>query len=658
MFRAAPMIRMSAVLLERDRHTVLKHLGHLGTIQLTPMTSGPETAPLTPRDHAKDLARCNIIQTRIEDLRRSLGISPSPGESEPPEMTLDEAEENLRSMEGQAAPVLELRRQLVERQKELTAICERVSSYRGIDIPLDDLGRFSFLHFVTGNLPVENLESLEKGVDANVALFHGVRQKGRQSVIGITTREGRTALEEVLQQTEFQHEILPRVNEATLDGVCEQREQEKGETIAELEQLDNGLRAMGTDFALSLREVERTVDVECRLLEETRKFPRTDDAIFLSGWVPARDAPALTERIREATGGKCAVETSFPGDAAEDEIPVLLRHSRLLRPFEVLVSTYGLPSYRELEPTLFVALSYVLMFGMMFGDAGHGAVLAACGLFALLAGRSEKVRDAGLLLLFGGSSSMVFGVVYGSYFGIEHFRKYALWHDPLEGDPMQLMYAAIGFGVVMISLGLILNTVNRFRRGDFIGGILDKFGLAGLMFYWGTLVLLTQGTAIRSRGLMSLWFVLFLIVPAVGWAVKEPMEHILRSRNGTENEADGGMAGAVTESLVGTFEAALSYLANTISFVRLAAYAMSHAALLAAAFVLAEQVRGFSLGGGLWSIVVIILGNLVAIVLEGIIASVQALRLEYYEFFGKFFSGSGRPFEPFRLTARGRTPVS
>jgi hypothetical protein len=79
MFRAAPMIRMSAVLLERDRHTVLKHLGHLGTIQLTPMTSGPETAPLTPRDHAKDLARCNIIQTRIEDLRRSLGISPFRG---------------------------------------------------------------------------------------------------------------------------------------------------------------------------------------------------------------------------------------------------------------------------------------------------------------------------------------------------------------------------------------------------------------------------------------------------------------------------------------------------------------------------------------------------------------------------------------------------
>jgi V/A-type H+-transporting ATPase subunit I len=658
MFRVVPMIKLSAVLLERDRHSVLKDLGRMGAIQLTSTQSGPETAPLPSGDYSKELARCNLMRARIEELRRSFGASLPSGEEEPEELTLDRAEENLCLVEEQAAPLLEYRRQLVERHKELTSLCQRVSSYRGIDIPLDDPGRFSFLHFATGNLPADKFESLEKQVGGSVALFPGQQQKGRQSLVAITTREGRLALEGALQEAGFQHEILPRVHEATLDGVCELRERERGEAAAELEELDGRLRAMAADFNRSLQEVERTVDVECRLLEETRKFPRTDDALLLSGWVPADDAAALALRIKETTGGKFVVKTTHPGNSTGDEIPVLLRHSRLLRPFEMLISTYGLPNYRELEPTFFVAISYIFMFGMMFGDAGHGAVLAACGLCALLAGRSEKVRDAGLLLLFGGSSSMVFGVVYGSYFGIEHFRKYALWHDPLEGDPMHLMYGAIGFGIVMISLGLILNTINRFRQGDFIGGILDKFGLAGLMFYWGTLVLLTQGAAIRSRGLITLWFVLFLIAPALAWAVKEPLEHIRRNHHGAGKEADGGMAGAVTEGLVGTFEAALSYLANTISFVRLAAYAMSHAALLAAAFVLADQVRGFSLGGGAWSILVIILGNLIAIVLEGIIASVQALRLEYYEFFGKFFSGSGRPFEPFRLTGGGRTPVS
>jgi V/A-type H+-transporting ATPase subunit I len=108
-----------------------------------------------------------------------------------------------------------------------------------------------------------------------------------------------------------------------------------------------------------------------------------------------------------------------------------------------------------------------------------------------------------------------------------------------------------------------------------------------------------------------------------------------------------GLFGALAESLVGAFEAVLSYLANTVSFVRLAAYALSHAALLMAAFMLAAEVQRASLAG---SVLIIIIGNLVAIVLEGVIASVQALRLEYYEFFGKFFSGAGQAFKPFQLT--------
>ena len=105
----------------------------------------------------------------------------------------------------------------------------------------------------------------------------------------------------------------------------------------------------------------------------------------------------------------------------------------------------------------------------------------------------------------------------------------------------------------------------------------------------------------------------------------------------------------VAESAVGAFEAVLVYLANTISFVRLAAYALSHAALLLATFTLAAELERGTAGGAVWSTLVIVAGNVIAIILEGMIASVQALRLEYYEFFGKFFSGAGRPFRPFRL---------
>ncbi len=694
MFRAVPMMRLRAVVLERDERAVLKGLGRLGAVQLTHTQAGPDTAPLVPRDRSEEAARCGRIRSRVEELRRSIGSQPASIEprgkgaatpSTTPRgkaMTLSLAEAKLSSIEERVAGPLQGRRRLAERQRELSDTCARTSSYRGLGISLDRDERSPFLHFVAGSLPLENLEDVKARVGEGAVLFPLRRRNERQSLVVATTSRRLRALENTLEQAGFQREILPAAHGTTVDALCDEAEREGEQVAAELTGLDGELHALAAEFAQPLREIEVLVDVECRLLEAAQSIPRTEAAILIVGWVPAHAMPALTQRMEEITEGRYALETAPPDGGAEGQVPVLLRHSWLVRPFEMLVSTYGLPGYREVEPTIFVALSYVLMFGMMFGDAGHGLVLASCGLLAMRLGASGKVRDFGLLLLFGGSSSIVFGVIYGSYFGIGPFKKYALWHDPLEGDPLRLMFATIGFGVAMISLGLILNIINRFRRGDVIGGFLDKFGLAGLLFYWGTLALLTNKAFFASQGLMGLSIGVFLVLPMVGWVVKEPMEHVLshraagrteisdRSRTempgsnrtevsgGSQTVVSGGMMTAVMESFVGAFEAILSYLANTISFVRLAAYAMSHAALLVAAFMLAAQVGGVSVGGGLWSVLVAIMGNAIAIVLEGIIASVQALRLEYYEFFGKFFSGNGKPFEPFLLAEDGEAPAS
>ncbi len=213
------------------------------------------------------------------------------------------------------------------------------------------------------------------------------------------------------------------------------------------------------------------------------------------------------------------------------------------------------------------------------------------------------------------------------------------------------MLLAVGFGVVMISLGQILNIVNRFRRGDIVSGLLDKFGVVGVVFYWGTLALVMKYAAFEARGLVRWAILLFVAVPVAGWILKEPLAYSLLRRAGKPTE-EGGLVGAIAESAVGAFEAIFLYLANTISFVRLAGFAMSHAALLLAAFLLAAELQRAGGGGGtVWVVLVIIAGNIVAIVLEGLIAAVQALRLEYYEFFWKFFTGDGPAFHPFRLNA-------
>jgi V/A-type H+-transporting ATPase subunit I len=397
--------------------------------------------------------------------------------------------------------------------------------------------------------------------------------------------------------------------------------------------------------------MERAVDTELRLLSAQESFPHTAATVLMTGWVPAAELPLVEQRLQELTNGRCVVESTPPDDLSDAEIPVLLRHPRLLRPFEMLTTGYGVPGYRELEPTLFVAITFVLMFGMMFGDVGHGAVLLLGGLAAVIAGRARKVRDLGVLMGLGGASSMIFGWIYGSFFGLEFFKKYALWRDPLEGDPMALMRAAVGVGVVIVSIGLVLNMVNRFRKRDYAGGFLDKFGVVGALFYWGGLALMLKYAALKRHGLDGMALVLVVALPLTIWVLKEPVAHVIRSRRAPDGaEGGGNLFEAVMESGVEAFEAVLGYMANTISFVRLAAYAMSHAAILMATFVMAAEVKQMA-GGGVFSVLVIIAGNLVAILLEGVIASVQALRLEYYEFFSKFFAGDGQVFAPFRLGA-------
>ena len=194
-----------------------------------------------------------------------------------------------------------------------------------------------------------------------------------------------------------------------------------------------------------------------------------------------------------------------PGDVPEDEIPVLLRHSWLVRPFIALVSMYGLPTYYEVEPAIFVAFSYILMFGMMFGDAGNGLVVVLAGIGLLIKGRTQALKDAGLVILMMGLSGIAFGVYYGSYFGIEEWDGKPLGHSPVGANTPTLFLAAIPVGAVLMSIGLVLQIINRLRRGDIVDALMDKFGLAGAVFYWGTLALAVYMVAMTVPAFRCGW---------------------------------------------------------------------------------------------------------------------------------------------------------
>jgi len=240
-----------------------------------------------------------------------MSIPPSTKKPRTKKIALNEVEENLSLMEHRSGELLNQRQRLIQRRKEQISLCEQISCYQGLGIPLDGPDQYSFLHFVTGNLPEHNFEELRKNINANMAIFPVSRQRGRQSLFAITTRQASSDLEKLLQQVGFQREILPLIEGATVDNIAEERGREILQIEEELEKLNSRIRTIAVDFADPLEEIESIINMEYRLLDASQKFPRTESTVLIKGWVPAKDAGLLEQHLREITEDSFIFQSSL-----------------------------------------------------------------------------------------------------------------------------------------------------------------------------------------------------------------------------------------------------------------------------------------------------------------------------------------------------------
>ena len=666
MFKPVPMLYLRAVVLLRDERNVLRGLGDLGVVHTTKSEAGPESAPIAPPNNAIEMQRCDEVVSRIDALLEAFGQPVDPAQAEggsnteaPAQISLFEAEHRVSAIETALESLNKRTAEAETRCTTVRTVVEQLNSFKQVNLPFSELGNFSFLHFAIGSLPSAKIDELRDELADNVVLLPLPRNESNSALVAVTSRTGRFAMESTLKKEGFKKETVVLDEGKTLNDLIEKSQEEAEASDRTLRDLSLAKRGLAADHAGELRELRASVVAEKSVLEAEEQFSHTTLTTLITGWVPEPDAKRVTDRLQEITDGRCAVETLSPEQVPDVKVPVLMRHSWFLRPFEMLVSGYGTPTYHDLEPTLFVAITYMLMFGMMFGDAGHGLVLLLAGLAIVFSSKLGKTRDVGTLVSLAGAASIFFGLIYGSFFGLESFQKYALWPGRksldhlVQTEPMAIIKLAIATGVAVISVGVVLNIVNRIRKRDWRGGFLGGFGVVGALFYWGGLGLMLKFAAIRSHGLGLAAIGLFIVLPLAIWILYLPISQAMRNRRQRKAaDAEGeeeSLGMSIVESAIEAFETVLSYMSNTVSFIRIAAYAMSHAAILMATFVLADKVVGASAGGGVPRLLVIVLGNLIAIILEGIIAAVQAMRLEYYEFFSKFFPGGGEEFKPFRL---------
>jgi len=354
----------------------------------------------------------------------------------------------------------------------------------------------------------------------------------------------------------------------------------------------------------------------------------------LTGWVPAEALPALAGDLAVVGGAVVPLPTP-PGT----DPPTLLRERGEVRgevkaAFAPLVETYATVPYADTDPTLLAGLAYVVMFGMMFGDAGHGLLLVAAGL-ALRAGRPRRFARYQRVWPFvtaAGVAATGFGVLYGEFFGPTGLLT-ARWLEPME-EPVRLLVAAIGLGAVLLALAYAVGIVNRWREGGLRRALYAPSGIAGATLFLG-LGLVAFG--IDGGGPVAV--AAGVVVGVVGLAL---------AAVGLYAGAGGGGSG-VAQSVVELFDLVIRLFGNLVSFARLAAFGLTHAALGSLVWDGTTTLADRGFGGLIGAVAVLLLGNALAFSLELLVAGIQALRLEYYELFSRVFDLEGRPFRPWRI---------
>lgn len=347
----------------------------------------------------------------------------------------------------------------------------------------------------------------------------------------------------------------------------------------------------------------------------------------LVGWTPRRDVAGLGDRLDPMGAGV----VQLPRPAWVDP-PTLFTATPVRRSFRPLVTTYGVTPYADVDPTPFAAVSFVVMFGIMFGDIGHGLVLAAIGLVVRRAGAGplRPFRSFWPFLVASGLVAAVFGVLYGEAFGPTGLVP-TLWLRPVD-RPGPLLVVAVAVGVVMLSISHIYGIVNRWRETGPGAALLSQTGVAGLTTLLGA-ALAALGSYV---GVAAVVYAGVLVLAAGG----------LLLAAGFVAAAGGGVG--LVQAAIEFVDALVRIASNVLSFTRLAAFGLMHAALGSVVLAAAGGLWGGAVGAILGS-VVFVAGNLVAFSLELLVTAIQALRLEFYELFSRVFAGEGHPFLPWAL---------
>ena len=560
-------------------------------------------------------------------------------------VTLEEAVNLIQKFDSDMTQLSQTRKDLEDQQKHLENLLEKLEPFRQLEFDLSAVVHFRYVSCRFGRIAKEYYAKFETYVYENVETLFYRCYADENYIWGVyfcpVGQAGR--VDAVYASMHFEQMELPEELYGHPQEVYQQLTGRLNRCREDLNLLKEKIKVMIQDKASELYAAKERLESHSRNFD-IRKLAactkESDREVFyiLCGWMSEKDAIAFENEI--SSDENLYFFTESDDTTAHGEPPTKLKNPWFLKPFEMFVRMYGLPSYHEMDPTFFVALSYIFIFGAMFGDAGQGICLLIGGMILY------KLKKIDLAAIIGtaGIFSTFFGFMFGSFFGFEDVLP-AIWLRPVTamsevsflGKLNTVFVVAICFGMIMILFTMIFHIINGIRTKNVEEIWFDQNSIAGLVFY-GSLVavilLFTTGHAIPGAAVLVIMFG----VPLIIMMMKEPLTRLVNKQTPA---IEGSKGMFFVQSFFEMFEVLLSYFSNTLSFVRIGAFAVSHAAMMEVVLMLA----GAEAGSPNW--IVVVLGNIFVTAMEGLIVGIQVLRLEYYEMFSRFYKGNGRPFNPF-----------
>ena len=535
------------------------------------------------------------------------------------------------------------KKEALQKISEMSGAITQINHLKGMNSDFREIFSCKYVASRIGRLPTDNLEKLDY-YDENFFFIPFETQDLFCWGMYFCPEAEKAIVDDLFRSMYFERIQLPDFVEGDSDEAVKRLSQELVNQQAVVDNCQKDINVISQQAKEEILKAYSKLIYLSGIFELRKKIGFLSGKFYMKGFVPKRDK----EKFSKLMQGFDSLTVTFmpPNTDANCTPPTILRNSRLTRPFRMLVEMYGLPNYDGFNPTAFVAVTYTLLFGIMFGDLGQGFLVVLLGLIV-----GKKInKDAGSIMKRCGLSSMLFGTLYGSVFGYEDlldpvFEKIGVSFLPLNAfkETGFILITAVGIGVGLIILSMMINIYVGFKQKNYEKAIFGCNGIAGLVFY-SSLAAGLVGTLMFDMKIMSAPFVIFLIViPLVCIFCRVPFSIAMKYKKfrlSADEEEKMTVGGFIVENFFEMFEFLLSYISNTMSFLRVGGFVLSHAGMMLVVMTLMKMVSSTA------QPFVLIIGNAFVMAMEGMIVAIQIIRLEFYEIFSRFNESDGVPFEP------------